>query len=207
MKTHWMSAARWGAVVLALAWQTSSADELVTGNLSLFRPSRKAIDFNPGEWRTQPIYDGDAPQARGDDLLGLPHLPSAVDLIGGWFGPLRRRANAASHGNQLDYSMLERGTHDYQESLGARRDQKQEGRNKRLTARLSWSAALTVVCGSAAWWSSEQAERAYRRYLQAAGVRRQQRQFSRARQFDRLAGAAFIGMEAGVALVTWQLFY
>jgi len=70
-----------------------------------------------------------------------------------------------------------------------------------------WSAALALSSGVLAWWSKERADRAYARYLRSAGLRRQKEQFDRAERFDRIAGAAFAGMEVGVGLTTYFLFF
>jgi len=77
----------------------------------------------------------------------------------------------------------------------------------RLTTRLCLGAGLAVSSGLIAWWSKEQADRAYGRYLRAVSGRRQERQFERAERFDRIAGAAFVGMEVGLAFTTYLLFF
>lgn len=73
--------------------------------------------------------------------------------------------------------------------------------------RLAATAGLALGCGAAAWWTRERADRAYGRYLDAAGPRRQSRELSRAERFDRLSGTALLGMEAGLLLTTYWLFY
>ena len=60
--------------------------------------------------------------------------------------------------------------------------------------------------GAAAWWSKEKADRAYDRYLRAASIRRQEQQFERAEHYDRIAGATFIGMAAGLVMTTLLVF-
>jgi hypothetical protein len=81
------------------------------------------------------------------------------------------------------------------------------GERQRLTRRLYLSAALAVSSGLAAWWSREQGDRAYARYMRAAGRRRQEKHFHRAERYDRIAGTAFVGMEVGLALTTYFLFF
>ena len=77
----------------------------------------------------------------------------------------------------------------------------------RLTTRLYLSAGMAVSSGLVAWWSKERADRAYQRYLHAASGRRQEKQFERAERFDRIAGAAFVGMEVGLAFTTYLVFF
>ena len=54
-----------------------------------------------------------------------------------------------------------------------------------------------------AYWSKREADDAYRAYLTAASVRRQRKLFQRAERYDRIAGAAFVGMEAGLAITIY----
>jgi hypothetical protein len=69
------------------------------------------------------------------------------------------------------------------------------------------ATGLALGCGAAAWWTKERADRAYERYLVAAGPRRQSREFSRAERYDRASGAALLGMETGLLLATYWFFY
>ena len=87
-----------------------------------------------------------------------------------------------------------------------RRKRSRETRKERRR-RACWGVALALSSGLAAWWSKERADRAYTRYLRSAGVRRQRRHFERAERFDRIAGAAFAGMEAGIGWATYFLFF
>jgi hypothetical protein len=73
--------------------------------------------------------------------------------------------------------------------------------------RLAAAAGLALGCGAVAWWTKERADHAYARYLDAAGPRRQSREFSRAERYDRLSGTALLGMEAGLLLTSYWLFY
>lgn len=73
--------------------------------------------------------------------------------------------------------------------------------------RLYLTAALVTSSGVVAWWSKERADRAYDRYLRAASLRRQEQQFERVERYDRIAGAAFIGMEAGLVMTTYLIFF
>jgi len=66
-------------------------------------------------------------------------------------------------------------------------------------------AGLAVGAALAAWWSQERASRAYRRYLHAAGERRQDRALDRAVRYDRVTGACFLTMHAGIGIVTFVL--
>ena len=58
-----------------------------------------------------------------------------------------------------------------------------------------------------AWWSREKADRAYGKYMRSASARRQEKQFDRSERYDRIAGTAFIGMEAGLVLTSYLLFF
>ena len=78
---------------------------------------------------------------------------------------------------------------------------------KRLAPRLLLSAGAALACGAAAWWSREKADRAYATYMRSASRQRQEKQFDRAERYDRIAGTAFIGMEAGLVLTTFLLFF
>ncbi|MCC7264997.1 MAG: hypothetical protein IT369_20970 [Candidatus Latescibacteria bacterium] len=80
-------------------------------------------------------------------------------------------------------------------------------RPSRLRPPLYWSAGLTLVAGGTAWWSARQADRAYQRYLHSAGLVRQREQLRRSRHHDRIAGAAFGFMEAGIVLSTYLVFF
>ena len=90
--------------------------------------------------------------------------------------------------------------------FGARRGA-DRGQKKRLTPRLFLSAGTALACGIAAWWSKEKADRAYEKYTRSASLRRQEKQFDRTERYDRMAGTAFVGMEAGLALTTYLLFF
>ena len=78
---------------------------------------------------------------------------------------------------------------------------------KRSRKKLYLSAALAVGAGAVAYWSKERADAAYDRYLRSASVERQQRELADAKRFDRLAGAAFVGMEVGIVLSSYLLFF
>ena len=43
--------------------------------------------------------------------------------------------------------------------------------------------------------------------MRSASRQRQEKQFDRAERYDRIAGTAFIGMEAGLVLTTFLLFF
>ena len=80
-------------------------------------------------------------------------------------------------------------------------------RESRLRPRLYWSMGLALAAGGAAWWSGHRADRAYDKYLHSAGRQRQDEQFRRAERYDRLAGGAFVFMEAGIVLTTYLVFF
>ena len=75
--------------------------------------------------------------------------------------------------------------------------------DRRRVARLYASAFLAVGSGLVAYWSKREADEAYEAYLASASVRRQRKLFQRAERFDRIAGAAFLGMEAGLAITIY----
>ncbi len=80
-------------------------------------------------------------------------------------------------------------------------------KEKRSRKKLYLSAALAVGAGAVAYWSKQRADAAYSRYLHSASVVRQQREWAEAKHFDRVTGAAFIGMEVGIVLSSYLLFF
>ncbi len=78
---------------------------------------------------------------------------------------------------------------------------------RRRGRRLLMSAAWTLGMGAFAYWGKERANSAYTRYMHSANTLNQQRYFERAERYDRMAGAAFIGMEVGVLFTTYLLFF
>ncbi len=72
---------------------------------------------------------------------------------------------------------------------------------------LAATAALAVTGAAVAWWSTDEADAAYDRYLRSAGAQRQQQAFERAERYDRIAGAAFLAMEAGIVLTACLVFF
>ena len=80
-------------------------------------------------------------------------------------------------------------------------------KEKRSRKKLYLSAALAVGAGAVAYWSKERANAAYDRYLRSASVARQQRELDEAKRFDRVTGAAFVGMEVGLVLSSYLLFF
>ena len=80
-------------------------------------------------------------------------------------------------------------------------------KEKRSRRKLYWSAALSVGAGALAYWSKERADAAYNRYLRSASPKHQERELAAAKRFDRVAGAAFVGMEVGIVLSSYLLFF
>ena len=80
-------------------------------------------------------------------------------------------------------------------------------KEKRSRKKLYLSAALAVGAGAVAYWSKERADSAYDRYLRSASTKRQQRELAAAKDFDRVAGTAFVGMEVGLVLSSYLLFF
>jgi hypothetical protein len=69
------------------------------------------------------------------------------------------------------------------------------------------SAAFAVSSGVLAWLSKREADDSYDRYLGAAGGERQKTQFDRAERYDRLSGAAYVAMEAGILMSVYFTFF
>ena len=69
------------------------------------------------------------------------------------------------------------------------------------------SAGLAVTGALLAYWSTNEAEQAYERYLHSAGASRQQDALDRAERHDRIAGAGFLLMEAGLVLTARFVFF
>jgi hypothetical protein len=78
---------------------------------------------------------------------------------------------------------------------------------RRSRTRLYLSAVLTAGAGLVAYWSKERADKAYDRYLHSANTSRQDREYDRAERLDRIAGASYIGMEVGLVLSSYLLFF
>ena len=85
-------------------------------------------------------------------------------------------------------------------------DRKQQVRS-RFSAPLYLSAALTVSAAAVARLSKDRADDAYETYLKSAGRQRQQSHFEEAERYDRIAGAAFAVMEAGLVWSVYLLFF
>ena len=86
-------------------------------------------------------------------------------------------------------------------------ENREEGVRSRLSAPFYLSAALTVSAAAVARLSKERADDAYETYLRSAGRQRQQSHFEEAERYDRIAGAAFAVMEAGVVWSLYLLFF
>ena len=80
-------------------------------------------------------------------------------------------------------------------------------KKKRSRKKLYLSAALAMGAGAVAYWSKERANAAYDRYLRSASIARQQRELDAAKHFDRVTGTAFVGMEVGLILSSYLLFF
>ena len=93
--------------------------------------------------------------------------------------------------------------------LARERPPRQTSQSKRQSAwrpALVASAVLAVSGAAVAYWSTDEADAAYDRYLRSAGSRRQQQALERAERYDRIAGAAFVAMEAGIVLTACLVF-
>ena len=114
-------------------------------------------------------------------------------------GNLRREPPLPPGGPALDSPLSRR-----QDRAGD--DRKQQVRS-RMSAPLYLSAALTVSAAAVARLSKDRADDAYETYLKSAGRQRQQSHFEEAERYDRIAGAAFAVMEAGLAWSVYLLFF
>lgn len=90
---------------------------------------------------------------------------------------------------------------------GGERAVRGQAQGSRLRPALLASAGLALTGAAVAYWSTHKADAAYDRYLHSAGTRRQQRALDRAERFDRVAGAAFLVMEAGLVLTARFVFF
>ncbi len=69
------------------------------------------------------------------------------------------------------------------------------------------SATLAATSALVARWSSNRGDEAYDRYLSSAGEKRREDAFDEAERYDRIAGAAFLAMEAGLVLTAYFVFF
>lgn len=69
------------------------------------------------------------------------------------------------------------------------------------------SAGLAATAALVAYWSTNEADEAYDRYLHSAGQTRQDKMLDRAERHDRIAGAGFLIMEAGLVLTARFVFF
>ena len=69
------------------------------------------------------------------------------------------------------------------------------------------SAGLAATAALVAYWSTNKADEAYNRYLRSAGQTRQEKMLDRAERHDRIAGAGFLIMEAGLVLTARFVFF
>jgi len=77
------------------------------------------------------------------------------------------------------------------------------GRNRGRIRPPYASAFIAVGMGLVAYWSKREADEAYQAYLASASLRRQRKLFQRAERYDRIAGAAFLSMEAGLVITIY----
>ncbi len=77
----------------------------------------------------------------------------------------------------------------------------------RSPRRLALGLGLALGGGGFAWWAHGRADQAYVKYLDTAGVGAQRHWLAQARRRDRAAGAALLGMEAGLLLTTYWLLH
>ena len=63
--------------------------------------------------------------------------------------------------------------------------------------------AFAVSMGLVAYLGKREADAAYDAYLASAKIKRQRKFFSRAERYDRISGAALLGMEAGLVLTVY----
>ena len=90
---------------------------------------------------------------------------------------------------------------------GSAGSDREKGDRSRFSAPLYLSAAVTVSAAAVARFSKDRADNAYETYLKSAGRQRQQNHFEEAERYDRIAGAAFAVMEAGLVWSVYLLFF
>ena len=100
-----------------------------------------------------------------------------------------------------------RGWASMQPAFAGNRSDGSSDRSRAPRGKLYWSAALALTAGAVAYWSNREADDAYDSYLRSAGSSRQLKEFDRAERYDRISGAAFIGMEIGIVLSTYLVFF
>ena len=67
--------------------------------------------------------------------------------------------------------------------------------------------SFCLTSAAIAHWSSGRGDEAYDRYLSSAGEQRREDAFDEAERYDRIAGAAFFAMEAGLVLSAYFVFF
>jgi len=82
-----------------------------------------------------------------------------------------------------------------------------EAESDRWRPALLASVGLAATGALVAYWSTNEAEDAYDRYLSSAGAGRQQDALDSAERHDRIAGAGFLIMEAGLVLTARFVFF
>ena len=88
------------------------------------------------------------------------------------------------------------------------RGRSQAGSDKdRPRSQLYLSMGLVFAAGALGFWSKNEADSAYDRYLSSASASRQTDNFDRAVGYDRVSGAAFVAMEIGIVLTSYFLFF
>lgn len=154
-------------------------------------------------WSTAPLAGEGAPEARREEAAAveLPRLPPPRPSSG---------TSAAGPGLLLPpYGVASAQGTPLQPLARERVPQRASQPERRSLWRpaLVASAALAVTGAAVAYWSTDEADAAYDRYLRSAGARRQQQAFQRAERYDRIAGAAFVAMEAGIVLTACLVFF
>ena len=125
--------------------------------------------------------------------------------------PLASLFHALEKGNEPPHSRVRGMGQSFGSALSRRQDRAGDDRKQRVRSRFSaplyLSAALTVSAAAVARLSKDRADDAYETYLKSAGRQRQQSHFEEAERYDRIAGAAFAVMEAGLVWSVYLLFF
>lgn len=134
--------------------------------------------------------------------LGPTGITEGAGSLPVFFGATRQLAAAPSLAAAEIEEIVDRG-----EAGPARSERPRKIDRTRWRRMALASASLAVAGAAAAHWSKGRADRAYDRYLHAADPQRRDRAIDRAERYDRLAGAGFVVMEAGLAACAYLVFF
>ena len=179
-----------------------------------FSPAAAATRSKEGVYRESPFFRGgrafQSPWYKGQGLAW--HDPEQGG--GSRFSdqsPFASLFHALEKGKKSPQPGFRGMRQDHGNRMSRRQDRVGDDRQKEVRSRfpapLYLSAALTVSAAAVARLSKDRADDAYETYLKSAGRQRQQSHFEEAERYDRIAGAAFAVMEAGLVWSVYLLFF